>query len=70
MRELANRVRIELVDTCKGFFSDRFLIVSKEESTELTSLKEILAVVLWLRHGEQVLMQVATVLLRRVEFEL
>ena len=46
MRELADRVSIELVDTSERFLSDGFLVVGEEQASELFPLEEVLAVVL------------------------
>ena len=52
--ELAHSVLVERVNTLEGSLADRLLVVSQEEATELRSLEEVLAVVLRLRHTEDV----------------
>ena len=62
MRELTHSVSVQLVDTCECFLTDRLLIVSKQESSELLSLEEVFAMVPGFRHGEHVLVYVGVVL--------
>lgn len=45
MGELADCVRVQLIDACKCFLANGLLVVSKEEPAELFSLKEVLAVI-------------------------
>ena len=59
---------IELIHACKSFLTNRFLVVSKQETSELTPLKEVFAMVLGLGHGEQILVEVACVLLGCIKF--
>lgn len=70
MGELAHRVSVKLVNACEGFLSDGFLVVGKEESSELFPLEEVFAVVLGFTHGEDVLMHIALVHSRLVELKL
>ena len=67
MRELANSISIKLIDASKRFLTNCFLVVRQQEPTELFALEEVLAMVIWLRHGEQILVEVALVASRGVE---
>ena len=67
MRELANSIGIKLVNASKRFLTNCFLVVRQQEPTEFFALEEVLAMVIWLRHGEQILVEVALVASRGVE---
>ena len=60
---------VKLVDAREGFLSDCLLVISKEKASELFPLEEVLAVVLWLGHGEDVLVGIRLILLVLVELE-
>ena len=51
IRELAHRIRVQLIDTCKSFFANGFLVVGEKQATELFPLEEIFAVVFGFGHG-------------------
>ena len=69
MGELAHSVSVELVDTGEGLLSDSLLVVGEEEAAEFLPLEEVFAMVLWLRHRQQILVDVALVLVQNIEFE-
>ena len=58
-----------MVDASERLLTNCFLVVCQQQPAELFPLKEVLAVVLGLGHGKQVLVQVRLVLFRHVELE-
>ena len=68
MRKLADCVSVQLIHACESLLTDRFLVVSKQETSELTPLKEVFAMVLGLGHCEQILVEIACVLLGCIKF--
>ena len=67
IRKLTDSVRIQLIDACKSFLTNSFLVVGEEQSSELLSLEEVLAMVLGLCHSEHILVRIRLVLARRVK---
>ena len=66
---MANRAGIELVDTCESLLANGFLIVSKEETSELSTLEEVFAMVIRLGHGENILVHIRIILFIVIEFK-
>ena len=69
IRELANRAGIELVNTCESLLANGFLIIGKEETSKLSTLEEVLAMVVRLGHGEHILMHIRLILFVVIEFK-
>jgi hypothetical protein len=53
--EFADCVLVELLNAVERLLADSFLVVGEEEATEVRTLEEVLALVLGLRHAQDVL---------------
>ena len=66
---MANRAGIELVDTRESLLANSFLIVSKEKTSEFSTLEEVFAMVIRLGHGENILVHIRFILFVVIEFK-
>ena len=66
---MANRAGIELVDTRESLLANSFLIVSKEKTSEFSTLEEVFAMVIRLGHGENILVHIRFILFIVIEFK-